>query len=169
MNLRLAVLLICSFCLSTLSLAQNNAPNRVEKNGMIVSWQMLENDIQITMTAPTDGWVAIGLNPKNQLAGSSFMMGRVVDGKGEVVDFYTIKPGDVHPVEKLGGKTAVGQVKGAEYNGNTSITFNLDANPGGDFHHKLSAGSTFFMHIAYSQDDDFAHHSMMRTVVEIRL
>lgn len=152
----------------TSSFAQST-PQKIEKNGMTVEWKVVQNNLKITMTAPTDGWVAIGLNPKDQLAGSSFMMGRVQNGKAEVLDFYTIKPGDVHPVTKLGGQTAVGEVVGSEKGKSTSITFDLSRFPDSQFHHTLEAGSELFMHIAYSQDDDFAHHSMMRTMVKIKI
>ncbi len=149
--------------------AQVKEPHKIEKNGMQVEWKVVDGKLRVTMEAPTDGWVAIGLNPQNQLAGSSFMMGRVQDQKAEVVDFYTIQPGNVHPVIDLGGNSAVGSVSGWEEGRVSSITFDLTLIPGGDFHHHLKPGSEFFMHMAFSQEHDFAHHSTMRTVVKIRI
>ncbi len=157
-------LLVANSCL-----AQSSTSNNIEKNGMTVEWQVEEEHLIVTMQAPTTGWVAIGLNPKNQLAGSSFLMGRVQKGQAEVVDYYTIKPGDVHPVTELGGQSAIGEVSGWEKDGATNITFEIPLDPGGKYHHQLNPGSEWFMHIAYSVDDDFAHHSRMRTVVQIRI
>lgn len=150
-------------------LAQDQSRQSVEKNGMTLAWQIEDNQLQVTMRAPTTGWVAIGINPKNQLAGSSFLMGRVQQGIAEVVDYYTIQPGDVHPVVILGGKSAVDAVSGFEEDNTTTITFELQCFPSGNFHHQLEVGAEYYIHLAYSQDDDFAHHSRMRTVVKIRI
>lgn len=169
MNSKLLLIITFVFLSFQACIAQKNENKSITQNGMTIEWEVIGDNLKMTMIAPTTGWVAIGLNPKSQLAGSSFMMGRVIGNNAEVVDYYTIKPGDVHPVTKLGGQSAVGKVTGIENKGSTSVTFELALNPGGKYHHKLVPGSHFFMHIAYSQEDDFAHHSMMRTMVEIKI
>ena len=139
----------------------------LEKRGMKVEYKLQEQVLKISMSAPTDGWVAIGLNSENRLAGSSFLIGRIVNGKAEVVDFYTRKAGDVPKVKDLGGKTAVSNISGVEDPERTTISFDLARFPKSKFHHQLKSGKTFYMHIAYSQEDDFEHHSMMRDKLEV--
>ena len=139
----------------------------IEKRGMSISYQLEEEVLKVSMSAPTDGWVAIGLNSEDRLAGSSFLIGRIVNGKAEVVDFYTRKAGDVPKVKELGGNTAVSNISGVENQEGTSISFELARFPESNFHHQLKSGKTFYMHIAYSQEDDFDHHSMMRDKLQV--
>ena len=165
MNQLMISLTVLFFSFHVQSFSQKS--ESIEKRGMKIQYTVGEEFVNFTMTAPTDGWVAIGLNPENKLAGSSFLIGRVKDGTVEIEDFYTRSPGDVPKVKDLGGKTAVRNISGKENSNNTEIVFDLERFPNSKFHHQLKTGKKFFMHIAYSQDDDFAHHSFMRDKVAI--
>jgi len=161
--------LLISVWLMIVLCSQAFAQKKVDiwKSGMNIKYEIEESVLTFTMSAPTDGWVAIGLNTEDRLAGSSFLIGRVVNGKAEVVDFYTRKAGDVPKVQELGGKTAVSNISGVENQQGTSISFDLARFPDSKFHHQLTKGKTFYMHIAYSQEDDFDHHSMMRDKLQV--
>ncbi|MEM6803650.1 MAG: DOMON domain-containing protein, partial [Bacteroidota bacterium] len=124
----------------------------IDKSGMNIQYLLDHEVLKIRMKAPTNGWVAIGLNSENKLAGSSFLIGRVVNGKAEVIDFYTRKAGDVPKVEDLGGISAVSNVQGIEDYQFTEISFDLARYPKSKFHHQIKKGKRYYMHIAYSQD-----------------
>ncbi len=143
--------------------------NRVERNGMIVSWIYEADQIQFEMEAPTTGWIAIGLNEKNALAGSYLLMGRIADGKAEVVEHYTLAPGDYQPISALGAEIAIAMVSGQEGQGISRIRFTLPILPGNSYAKKLEPGLRYTMHMAYSREDDFQHHSMMRTAANVKL
>ncbi|MEO0895351.1 MAG: DOMON domain-containing protein [Bacteroidota bacterium] len=165
MKILAALTLLLAICVTHLSAQQHHS---VEKNGMKVSYQVHDDHIEFTLNAPTRGWVAIGLHAKDQLSGSTFLIGRIVEGEVEVVDFYTMRPGLVPKIEELGGKTAVNHFLGKEKGKRTEISFNLARFPNSEFHQQLESGKTFFMHMAYSQEDDFAHHSVMRDKVLVK-
>lgn len=143
--------------------------NRIEQNGMIVDWSHEGDRIRFEMEAPTTGWVTIGLNEKAGLPGSYLLMGRIVSGKGEVVEHYTLTPGDYQPLSTLGAEIAVEAVSGQEGQGRSRIQFSLPIAPGNSYAKELKAGAVYTMHMAYSREDDFQHHSMMRTAVKIKL
>jgi hypothetical protein len=44
---------------------KENRMNCIKRNRMTVSWEHKENRKYFTMTAPTEGWVAIGFNDSN--------------------------------------------------------------------------------------------------------
>ena len=157
-------LFVASACQS-----QKPALKKVEKNGMTVEWHFTKTHLKITMQAPTTGWVAIGFNPENQLPGTSLLMARMRGGQAEALDFYTVGPGDYHPVTELGGRSAIGQIIGWERDGQTHVSFEIERDPGGKFHYELAEGKPFHLLMAFSREDDFDHHSMMRTATEIRL
>jgi hypothetical protein len=148
---------------------QPEPPASVTRNGMTVSWVWESTAIEITLQAPASGWVAAGFNPAAGLSGTSLIMARVRGGRAEAADYYVLRPGNYQPVTAMGGKSAVSGVRGREENGSTSVTFRLEARPGGPFHHSLAPGQEVHLLMAYSLDDDFAHHSIMRTSVRIRL
>lgn len=143
--------------------------NRIERNGMIVSWAYEGDRIQFEMEAPTTGWIAIGLNEKAGLPGSYLLMGRITSGKTEVVEHYTLAPGDYQPLSTLGAEIAIEGVSGQEGQGISRIQFSLPIAPGNDYAKKLEPGLRYTMHMAYSRVDDFQHHSMMRTAANVKL
>lgn len=143
--------------------------NRVEENGMIVSWSYEGDRIWFEMEAPTTGWVAIGLNEKPALPGSYLLMGRIASGRTEVVEHYTLALGDYQPLSALGAEITIETVSGQEVQGISQIRFSLPLSPGNSYAKELSAGFAYTMHMAYSREDDFQHHSMMRTAIKVKL
>lgn len=142
---------------------------KVDRNGMKVRWQFEGENIRFEMLAETTGWLAIGFNESTDLPGTYLLMGRVVDGQAEVQEFKTLAPGDYRPIQSLGGQAVCTVISGEEGNGRTKIQFSIPAWLEDGFHKKLVQGSTWPMLIAYSREDDFRHHSMMRGNVRIEL
>lgn len=139
------------------------------KNGMTVSWLYQQDRIYFELEAPTEGWIAIGFNSTNVLPGSYLLMGNLIAGKPEVVEHYTLRPGDYRPVSELGGSAQIRDVSGTESEGKTRIRFSVPIESRNQYAKNLVEGSSWTLHMAYSQEDDFQHHSRMRTAVEVQL
>ncbi len=164
MNLKLLLPLIaisCSYNRMTMK--------TITKNNMTVSWEIRSDTLYVEAFAPTEGWVAIGLNTDDQLQGTNLIMGCVIKGEVFIEDHYIRRPGDHLPIISLGGKDALQHRTGKEDALGTTIRFQLPLKAVDKFHLHLEACKAYYLLMAYSQEDDFNHHSMMRTSVKIIL
>ena len=93
---------------------QSDQMKMITKNDMTVGWEYKNDRIHFTMQAPVEGWVTIGFNTTENISGTYLVMGNVVAGVPRVVAHYTISPGNYQSLVKLGGRSAVNDVAGAE-------------------------------------------------------
>ncbi|MGB1241814.1 MAG: DOMON domain-containing protein [Chitinophagales bacterium] len=149
--------------------ANFNEMKKIEKNGMKVCWQFNEQNIDFKIFAPTQGWVAIGFNESKGLMGNNLIMGKIKNGKVTISDRYIVGFGDHRAVKDLGGITHVSQISGEENSDGTSLQFSISIESMDKYHYDLLQNKAFSLLIAYSQDDDFSHHSIMRTSIDIIL
>ena len=149
--------------------AQEQKNRSVSKNGMEVHWHFKQNRIFFTMKAPTRGWVAIGFNTTEKMTHAYLLMGRIAKNQAEVVEHFTIFPGAYEPIKTLGGITQVQDMYGSEKVNTTVLHFSLPVKALGQYQKDLLQGNTYFMVLAYSQEDDFQHHSSMRTSINVEL
>jgi len=141
----------------------------IEKNGMRVAWNHKNQILEIEIFVPTDGWMAIGFNDKTGLSGTNLIMANVHDGKITLSDRYTSKPGVHHAIEDLGGQNLLTLISGKETKQGTTLKFSMPKKPDDQFHHRLELAKPTYMLLAYSQEDDFKHHSIMRTELRVIL
>ncbi len=150
----------------TQAIAQPAHMKTIAKNGVMVNYTHHGNIISFDLSAPTTGWIAIGFNKRKGIAGSHLIMSRIVNGKPEVVEHYTISAGKYKPITDLGGKSAISNIKGEQDNGATNVSFDIVFSPIDQYHKDLSEGKEYYITLAYSQSDDFQHHSIMRTNIK---
>lgn len=144
--------------------------NGIEKNGMQVQWRFEGAKLIIKMTAPTYGWVTVGFNKTQSITGAHLFMGRVSRNRPEVVEHRTLSPGNYKPITALGEEISVSEISGFETDDLTTIKFSIDLeSTNAQYRKYLFAGNTMWMILAFSQDDDFGHHSTMRTSNKINL
>ena len=149
--------------------APSTEKRSVTKNGVEVTWYFEGESVCFEMSAPTQGWVTIGFHPSQQIQGAYLLMGHVVNGKAEVVEHYTLKPGMYRPIHELGGQPQVYGVTGKQTEQRTELSFSLPLKAGSKYQRPLNPDWEYFMTLAYSAEDDFQHHSRMRTSVFIKL
>ena len=113
--------------------------------------------------------MAIGFNTKDELSGTNLIMGAVEQDYVTIDDRFIVKPGDHKSIIELGGSEALVQRTGAEENGKTSISFSIPLSVNDKFHHNLVEGKDYYVLMAFSQEDDFQHHSIMRTTIKLKL
>lgn len=164
------ILLCMTLCAVAVAHAQSHLKmNEVHKNSIIVRWEIMEEHIHFEMEAPTDGWVAIGLNEEPSLAGTYLLMGRIRNGKAEVVEHYTEKPGSYKPLAAYGLTPTPFDVSGGENTRKTRLSFSVPIQKVSKYHKQLLTGTEWTLLMAYSLSDDFQHHSIMRTSMKIKL
>lgn len=142
---------------------------QVQQNRMLVKWRIEGNQLQCEMSAPTHGWLAVGFNTNNELAGTNLIMGAVEEEFYRVDDRYIVKAGDHRPMSSVGVQDRILQRHGIEEGGKTTITFTIPLSSSDSYHLNLAEGAPYFLLMAYSLEDDFEHHSIMRTQIEINL
>jgi DOMON domain len=143
-------------------MVQLKDPKRIDVNGMTVEWTYGKDRVFFTISAPTEGWIVLGFNEKDDIIGTNLIFGRVQSGKIEVADHFTIAAGNHKPTEKLGGTAVFADVSGEEKSGNTTIRFSMPTKALDAYHFDLTEGSEKWFICAFSAEDDFYHHSRMR-------
>ncbi len=158
-----------TLALTNSSMAHPSGEKEVLKSGMTVRWHYKNDRVFFVMEAPTSGWVAIAFNSGPDMTGAYLLMGRVVDGKAELVEHYTSAPGNYNPITLLGADAQVANVDGSEKGEYTKVSFSLPVKALSKYQRDLKEGLAYTMTLAYSREDDFQHHSMMRTWVKVVL
>ena len=143
--------------------------SQIEKNGMKLRWKVEGENLICELSAPTKGWIAMGFNTQSGLSKTNLIMGAIRKGKAVVEDHHILSPGVHKKMEALGAKSLIHSISGKETTEGTRIQFSIPLNPKDSYHHHLKKGNTYYVLLAYSWEDDFDHHSAMRTEVEIIL
>ncbi len=136
---------------------------------MDIHWTEEANCWTFELSAPTEGWVALGFNRKNDIVHTNLIMTAVQEGVVTSEDFYVVGFGNPQPVKKLGGTIAVSDLVGEEQNGRTTVRFSVPKKASDRYHYDLQAGDEIWFICAYSRADEFDHHSMMRQHVKVKL
>lgn len=155
--------------LTVLALRSAPGTKSVQSLGMTVAWKFMDEEIIFTMRAPSTGWVAIGFNTVESLAGTNLIMGSVEHGRPTLSDRTILRPGTHVPVGDAGGNPHTRLISGQETDGATEIQFAIKTSPGDNRHFVLKSRLKVSLLMAYSESDDWMHHSLYRTAVWIEL
>ena len=149
--------------------AQEIRGKSISKNKMNLSWHFSNDRIYFEMTAPTNGWVTIGFNTNESIKNAYLLMGNIINDKVNVVEHYTLEPGHYKSLLELGEQPQVNEISGNQNSKGSMIKFSLPIMASSKYQKDLTEGSEYTMILAYSQEDDFQHHSMMRTSAIVKL
>ena len=156
----LACLLTLALPLTLLWIAAAQGP--IQAGQMVFDYEIQKDSIQIELRAPTRGWIGVGFNDKNAIVGSDLLLFSVREGKAIAADQYVRGPGD-HPDDNvLGGRCDIHVLDGQEVKGWTIVRFKIPLNSGDQFDFQHQPEKASWLILAYSREDDFDHHSMMR-------
>lgn len=167
--MKLNILCLLLILMGCTSFKVQEGDNILVRNRMAVEWQIVGNNIRFEIRSPEHGWVAIAFNTSDDIEGAYLVMGRIQNGKAEVKDFYVLEPGNYRSIEELGRQSLIQDVSGREGFSGTTVAFTLPMGSKGKYYHELVSGKRYTLHMAYSLDDDFKHHSIMRTSTKIKL
>ena len=139
-------------------------PRSLEFQGMEVDWELKGQHIHFEASSPTQGWIAIGINSQNRLAGTHLIMLCVDDEGVSCEEFLVLAPGDYRPMKQLGLPPVVEKTSGEETATGTSVKFKLPLEAPGPYRHSLKDHADMYLLMAYAREDDFSHHSIVRTM-----
>jgi len=141
---------------------------------MVVRWRLADDAVHLRLEGTTTGWIAVGFNRTDTLAGSRLLMA-TVDGEEVRVDEHMADPPNHATIARPDGRPSVAGVSGGRAGGTTWVEFRVPldsagtatkvkAATGGSYlWTPLHAGARLWVTLAWSHDRDLQHHSAMRT------
>ncbi|GAB4246249.1 MAG: hypothetical protein Tsb0034_25180 [Ekhidna sp.] len=142
---------------------------RLETEGFKLEWTHQNDYLQISLSAPSTGWVAVGFTKGFGIVKTNLIQGCISDGKVFIQDQYVTDVGKHLPVETMGVESRIFDLDAIESDGTTTLSFSLFKAKVDDIHYDLSEGNTINVWLAYSVSDDFNHHSRKRILRKITL
>ncbi len=143
--------------------------NEITAEGITLQWKISGSFLEVVLSAPTDGWVAVGFDPTSLMKDANIIIGFVKDGTPVVRDdfgsWYTSHDAD----ESQGGSNDVVIRSGSESGKKTEFSFALPLDSGDPLDRTLVEGKTYTVILAYGTVDDFTTRHKKRTSVEITL
>jgi len=161
--------LLLTLCFAIVTVVQNDDWKKVELNGMEFEWMIEGGNLRCKIRAPTTGWVAIGFNTHPSLTGTNLIMGAVEQEFYRIDDRYIVAPGNHKSMIQMGAEDQITLKSGREWQGKTMIEFVIPLQSNDKYHLQLMEGSEYHLLMAFSAEDDFDHHSIMRTSTKIKL
>jgi len=143
-----------------------------ELTGMTMAWSITGDELHMALTAPGQGWVAVGIDPDDAVStmmlGADYILG-YVDEAGQVVvedQFGNTKVS--HRADTRGdGTVDVTVVGGSQDEHGTTLEF-VRALDTGDERDKPIRRDKLFVQLAYAPEDDFfAYHAEARNTVRV--
>jgi len=107
----------------------NPYQHSIKAESMMFSWSIDQDNLNARISAPTEGWVAVGFNPTNKMQHANIILGSVDQGKVAISDEFGKSPYSHAADDKLGGSSDVKIIGGSEENGVTTIEFAIPLNP----------------------------------------
>ncbi|MEQ9403011.1 MAG: DOMON domain-containing protein [Cyclobacteriaceae bacterium] len=146
-----------------------NNEKKLETEGFKLIWQFVDDKVSFRLSAPTNGWVALGFTHGTGIVNSNLIQGAVIDDEVIVQDQYVTGFGEHPPVEALAVASCISEIQGIEAAGITTISFSILKQARDKLHYNLTEGVEINIWLAYSVSDDFSHHSMKRILRTVKL
>ncbi len=143
--------------------------NEISAAGITLQWKISGPLLEVVVSAPTDGWVAVGFDPTSLMKDANIIIGFVRDGAPEIRDDFGSWYNSHDPDESQGGSNDVIIRGGSESGKKTELAFALPLDSGDPNDRTLVEGKTYTVILAYGTVDDFTTRHKKRTRVEITL
>jgi hypothetical protein len=118
------------------------APMKTVKAGKYTfSYRIDSTNLVATVSCKTQGWIAVGFNPKSVMQNANFIMGSVVDGKAVVSDEFGDNTYSHKPDTAIGGKNNIIAGDCTQADGVTTLSFTIPLDSGDAKDGKLVPGS----------------------------
>lgn len=136
---------------------------------MGVSCSASDGMLEVTVEAPTTGWVAIGFNPSSMMKDANIIIG-YVDGNSAVVQDHFGVSGFGHKEDTgLGGSDDIKNVSGNESDDGTTLSFSIPLDSGDKYDTPLQAGDEVKVILAYGDSDNLSAKHTYRTSASITI
>jgi hypothetical protein len=140
-------------------------------SGISFQWKVDGSELEAVVSAPTQGWVAVGFDPVQMMRGANFIIAYVQNGQVTIADHFGSQLTNHEDDAALGGAANVTAVEGSEANGTTTVTFRIPLDSGDQYDKALVAGQEYQVLLAYGSADDFEtqHDQQARTKIRVQL
>lgn len=151
---KIVTIIVFLLSLTLLSALESKSRN-LEIDNMEISWDIVEENVIFTVSAPTNGWVSIGFEPTKMMKDADIIIAYVKDGDLYIEDHYGNSNVSHKADTALGGEDNVKPVKGVETDNKTTVTFSIPLNSGDKYDKVLEEGKTYSIIFAYGKKDNF--------------
>jgi hypothetical protein len=160
-NIILLAIPVLVFCISA-------SGDTIRLGNMDCTYEIKKDRLQIILSAPTEGWLAVGFNNQNSIKGADLLM-FCVKGDEVIFEDQFVHAAGKHPEDSLcGGESNIRMESAAEESGRTIVEFSIPLSSGDKFGFVHQTGQDFWLILTYSVSDDFDHHSIMRKHIKTR-
>ncbi len=130
--------------------------NRINSADYLLYWRVDGDSLRCILSAQTQGWVAVGFDPSNQMKDANFIIGYVTaNGVSIRDDFGVSNTTHAADISFTGGVDNVRKAAGKEENGKTVIAFTIPLNSGDSYDRTLLATNSYPIIFAKGNTDDF--------------
>lgn len=166
MNLRSRIVFSLVFILAvgaTIPAQEAAAPGPIvaESNGIKLTIVFQGDTAEVTVEAKVRGWVAVGFDPTDRMAGANFLIGYVKDGVAMARDDFGVAPTAHAPDVNVGGTNNLISFSGTEIDGATSVTFVIPRDSGDSRDRPFKAGKHQVILGASTADDFSSKHTKL--------
>lgn len=143
----------------------------VEEIGMRFAWRVVDGALDVELTGPTTGWIAVGFKPTRAMRDANILIGYVDGSETVMTDQFGVSMTGHRLDSELGGSDDVEAVAGREQDGATTIAFRIPLDSGDEYDQPLVAGESLRVILAHGSDgrDDLTSIHRARGGVDITL
>lgn len=124
-----------------------------EAIGMTLAWRIAGDNLEVELTGPTTGWIAVGFNPSRAMKDANILIGYVDGGEAVMTDQFGTTMIAHRRDDEIGGSADATVVSGSETEGETTIRFTIPLDSGDEYDQPLAAGETARVILAYGPND----------------
>lgn len=144
---------------------------QITSQDITLEWRVVEDSLEIVVSAPTTGWVSAGFNPSQQMNEADILIGYVSASGVRTRDDWGTGRFAHQSDESLGGTDNIASVSGEESDGKTSVAMTRPLDSGDVYDKPLEQGETCTVILAHGRNgaDDFSSRHQAAAVVSIEL
>ena len=139
----------------------------ISKSGITLQWKVEGSNLDVILSAPTTGWVAVGFDPSNRMQGANIILGKVDNGIPEVRDDFGSAPTN----HTMDARQDINTFDVTEQVGTTTVSFIIPLDSEDPMDKPLVEGESYKVILSYgsNDNDNFDQKHSTRTSVTITL
>ena len=140
----------------------------VTVSNITFKWQFHGDTLEVELSAPASGWVAVGFGATKAMKDANIIIGYVSNGQTFIRDDFGVSSTSHKADTDLGGTNDIIEYSGTEANGTTTLKFKIPANSGDKYDVAITKGQSYKVILGYSNSDDFTsfHAKVTSTTVQ---
>lgn len=149
--------------------AQEAGYKQVERDGVVFQWRISGENLDFILSAPTDGWVAVGFDPTNKMKDANMIIGYVARKGATVEDHFGVGAIRHAPDRRAGGQNDIIEYDGSEDSDGTTLRVTIPLDSGDSADRALTAGRTYTVLLAYGRRDNTSSIHKWRDSLDLTL